>query len=111
MAVVLVLLATSRSYRNTRCFDQNYQSCKITLQVSVLSIECLLAADGVTCIIFLALIAVVAKLKIEKGRVHMLQNVSSSKRRTVDSESRNFAIKIFYRQCLKIVLVDYNTLG
>lgn len=67
MAVVLVLLATSRSYRNTRCFDQNYQSRKITLQVSVLSIECLLAADGVTCIIFLALIAVVAKLKIEKG--------------------------------------------
>ena len=37
----------NRSCGNTRCFDQNYQPDKITLQVSVL-------LDKVTCAVFLA---------------------------------------------------------
>ena len=49
--------------RNIRCFDENYQPGKITLQISVLVIESIIAApfsimDGVTCAIFWVLIAV-----------------------------------------------------
>ena len=38
-------LATSRSCENIRCFDQNYQPGKITLQVSVLIIKHLVAVS------------------------------------------------------------------
>ena len=37
------ILATSRSFGNIRCFDQNYQPGKITLQVSALIIKYLVA--------------------------------------------------------------------
>ena len=39
VAVVFNLLATSRSCGNIRCFDQNYQPGKMTLQVPVLMIK------------------------------------------------------------------------
>ena len=39
VAALFSKLATSRSYGNIRCFDQNYQTGKITLQVSVLIIK------------------------------------------------------------------------
>ena len=45
VAVPFSMLGTSRSCGNTRCFDQNYQPGKITLQVSVLSINCLVAVS------------------------------------------------------------------
>ena len=39
------MLATSRSCENTRCFDQNYEPGKITLQVLVLVIKYLVAVS------------------------------------------------------------------
>ena len=55
--------------------------------------------DGVTCAVFWALIAVVAELKTEKSGTHVWQKDSPSERRAVDSESTNFLIKRFYKQC------------
>ena len=43
VAELFNMLATSRSCGNIRCFDQNYQPGKITLQVSVLIIKYLVA--------------------------------------------------------------------
>ena len=56
VAVPFNMLATSRSCGNIRYFDQSYQPCKITLQVSVLIIKYLVAVslDKVTCAVFLA---------------------------------------------------------
>ena len=65
--------------------------------------------DGVTCAVFSALI-VVAELKIEKSGTHVWQKDSPSERRVVASESRNFLIKRFYRQCSDIALIDHNPL-
>ena len=48
------VFATSRSCGNIRCFDQNYQPGKITLQVSVLIFKYLCLLDKVTCAVFLA---------------------------------------------------------
>ena len=39
------ILATNRSCRNIRCFDQNYQPGKITLHISVLIIKYLVAVS------------------------------------------------------------------
>ena len=43
VAALLNMLATSMSGGNIRCFDQDYQPGKITLQVSVLIIKYLVA--------------------------------------------------------------------
>ena len=43
VAALFNTLAPSRLCENKRCFDQNYQPGKITLQVSVLIIKCLVA--------------------------------------------------------------------
>ena len=43
VAALFNTLATSRSCGNMRCVDQNYQPDKITLQVSVLIVRCLVA--------------------------------------------------------------------
>ena len=45
VAALLNTLATYRSYGNISCFDQNYQSGKITLQVSILIIKYLVAVS------------------------------------------------------------------
>ena len=51
--------------------------------------------DGVASVIFLALIAAVAEIVIEKSSVHVWQKGVSSKKRAVDSESKYFLIKDF----------------
>ena len=43
VAALFNMLATSRPCGNMRCFDQNYQPGKITLQVSVLIVRYLVA--------------------------------------------------------------------
>ena len=45
VAAVFSKLATCKSYGNVRCFDQNYEPGKITLQVSVLIIKHLVAVS------------------------------------------------------------------
>ena len=45
VAALLNMLATISSCGNILCFDQNYQSGKITLQVSVLIIKYLVAVS------------------------------------------------------------------
>ena len=45
VAALFNMLATNSSCGNIRCFDQNYQSGKITLQVSVLIIKYLVAVS------------------------------------------------------------------
>ena len=49
MAALFNVLATGRSCRNICCFDQNYQSRNITLQVAVLIIKYLVAASFGQC--------------------------------------------------------------
>ena len=46
VAEVFNILATSRSCRNIHCYYQHYQPGKITLQVSVMMIEYLLAMSN-----------------------------------------------------------------
>ena len=75
MAAVISMLTTSRSCRNICCFDQNYQPRKITLQVSFLIIEYLVAVSFELWMmeraILLALISVVAEIVIEKSGMHV----------------------------------------
>ena len=61
--------------------------------------------DGVACAMFLDFIAVVAEAMIEKNSTHVSQKGSSSEKRAVHSEQRNFIIKRFYRQCLENILI------
>ena len=60
--------------------------------------------DGVTCSLFLALIAVVAEIVIEKSGMY------TGKKKVAEFESRNFRIKRLYRQCLESILIGYNPL-
>ena len=45
LAALFNMLATSRSCGNICCFNQNYLLRKITLQDSVLNVECLVAVS------------------------------------------------------------------
>ena len=45
LAALFNMLATSRSCGNICCFNKNYQLRKITLQDSVLIVECLVAVS------------------------------------------------------------------
>ena len=75
MAAAISMLTTSRPCGNICCFDQNYQPLKISLQVSFLSIEYLVAVSFELWMmersILLALISVVAEIIIEKIRMHV----------------------------------------
>ena len=73
--------------------DSNHISIRLKLK-SWWFVNVFWIMDDVTCAILLALIAVVADFVIEKSGMHMRWTGSSSKKRTVGSESRNFLIKI-----------------
>ena len=61
--------------------------------------------DGVTNAIFLASITVVAEIVIKKKGYGYVVNGLIIKKRFVNSESRNFLIKGFYRKSLESMLI------
>ena len=69
------MLTTSRSCGNICCFHQNYQPGKITLQVSFLITEYLVAVSFKLWMmeraILLALVSVVVEIVIEKYGMHV----------------------------------------
>ena len=68
-------------------------------------------AHGHVCAFLLALIGVLAEIVIEKSSLHVWSKDSPSKKRAVDSDSRNSLTKIFYWQCLEIILIGCKLLG
>ena len=74
MAEVFNILATSRLIGNMHCSYQDYQPCKITLQVSVLMIEYLVATSYQLWMMqyvlnFVALMSVAGEIVIEKSSI------------------------------------------
>ena len=68
--------------------------------------------DDVKCAIFVAfIIAAVAEIFIEKSGICVWKKASSSKKRAVTSELRNFLINGFYNQGSKSIWTRNNLLG
>ena len=96
-AEVFSILATSRSCGNIHCSYQHYQPGKITLHFSVLMIEYLVPTSYqlwmmLYVLYFAASMTIAAEIVIEKSSICVWQKVSS-KKKSVDSELRNFLSK------------------